>query len=95
MAKIRLNGRKNISGARIKELRESAGLSQRDLAHQLQLAGIDLDKNVITRIETGKRYVNDFELYHLVKLLNTSYQFLIEGPAPEQAGILPGKNIRK
>lgn len=79
MAKIRSNGRKNICGARVKKLREEMGLSQRGMAGHLQLQGIDLDKNVVTRIETGNRYVSDFELYHLVKLLNTTYEYLIEG----------------
>lgn len=39
-----------------------ADMSQRDLAQQLQLMGMDMDKNVITRIETNKRYVTDLEL---------------------------------
>lgn len=84
MAKIRLDGRKNVAGCRIKELREGQGLSQRDMAHQLQLMGIDLDKNVITRIETGKRYVNDFELFYFVRLLNTTYEYLVEGTGTER-----------
>lgn len=37
-------------------------MSQRLLAYQLQLNGYDMDKNVITRIETNKRYVTDVEL---------------------------------
>ena len=37
-------------------------MSQRDLAQQIQLMGMDMDKNVITRIETNKRYVTDLEL---------------------------------
>lgn len=54
-------------------------LSQRDLAHKLQLAGYDMDKNVITRIETNKRYVTDIELRTLSKVLDVSYMFLIDG----------------
>ena len=56
---------KNLIGERLKLLRAEKGLSQRDLAHKLQLAGIDMDKNVITRIETNQRYVADFELQAL------------------------------
>ena len=47
-------GEKNLIGARLKALRERDHLSQRDLAHKLQLIGMDMDKNVITRIETNK-----------------------------------------
>ena len=70
---------KNLIGERLKLLRDKANLSQRDLAHQLQLIGIDMDKNVITRIETNKRYVNDFELQALKQIFDVSYDYLIDG----------------
>lgn len=72
-------GEKNLIGERLRLLRARAGLSQRDLAHQLQLAGMDMDKNVITRIETNKRYVTDLELRALKQIFGVSYQYLIEG----------------
>ena len=40
-------GEKNLVGPRLKALRERDGLSQRDLAQQLQLIGVDMDKNVL------------------------------------------------
>ena len=55
-------GKKNLIGANLIALRKKYHLSQRGLAHELQLAGYDMDKNVITRIETNKRYVTDLEL---------------------------------
>lgn len=70
---------KNLIGERLKILRAKTNLSQRDLAHQLQLIGIDMDKNVITRIETNKRYVNDFELQALKQIFDVSYDYLIDG----------------
>ena len=66
-------------GPRLKALREREHLSQRDLAHQLQLLGMDMDKNVITRIETNKRYVTDVELRAIAKLFHVSYEYLIDG----------------
>lgn len=73
------NGEKNLIGERLKMLRNKNGLSQRALADKLQLLGIDMDKNVITRIETNKRYVTDIELKALCDVFKVSYQFLIEG----------------
>jgi len=70
---------KNLIGERLKELRNDAGMSQRDLARHLQLIGIDMDKNVITRIETNKRYVTDFELQALKEIFKVSYDYLIDG----------------
>lgn len=72
-------GEKNLISTRLKELRESHGLSQRDLARALQLSGTDMDKNVITRIETNKRYVTDLELKALSELFHVSYDYLIDG----------------
>lgn len=70
---------KNLIGERLKELRKRKKFSQRDLARELQLIGIDMDKNVITRIETNKRYVTDFELQALKEIFNVSYDYLIDG----------------
>ena len=72
-------GEKNLVGPRLKALRERDHLSQRDLAHQLQLIGMDMDKNVITRIETNKRYVTDLELRAIAKIFKVSYEYLIDG----------------
>ncbi len=72
-------GEKNLISSRLKELRELNGLSQRDLARALQLSGTDMDKNVITRIETNKRYVTDIELKALSELFHVSYAYLIDG----------------
>ena len=54
-------------------------MSQRMLAYKLQLKGYDMDKNVITRIETNKRYVTDVELKALSEVFNVSYDYLIDG----------------
>ena len=77
-------GEKNLIGTRLKELRKEYPLSQRDLAHQLQLIGVDMDKNVITRIETNKRYVTDLELKALTEIFHISYSYLIEGIKTEE-----------
>ena len=73
------SGEKNLISSRLIELRRQQNLSQRDLAHKLQLAGYDMDKNVITRIETNKRYVTDIELQALSQVLGVSYAYLIDG----------------
>ena len=73
------SGEKNLVSSRLIELRKQQNLSQRDLAHKLQLSGYDMDKNVITRIETNKRYVTDIELRALSQVLDVSYAYLIDG----------------
>ncbi len=42
--------------------RKLRGISQRELADQMQLLGLDIDKNAVQRIESGQRFVTDIEL---------------------------------
>lgn len=73
------DGKRNLVSKRLVELRRTRKWSQRDLAYQLQLIGMDMDKNVITRIETNKRYVTDIELRALAKVFEVSYVYLMDG----------------
>ncbi len=72
-------GQKNLIGDNLIELRKAHRISQRLLAYKLQLAGYDMDKNVITRIETHKRYVTDIELKALCEVFGITYAELIDG----------------
>ena len=47
------DGRCNLCGQRVAQLRKAMGpdVSQRALADMLQLAGMDVDKNAVQRIE--------------------------------------------
>ena len=71
-------GEKNLISQRLIELRRQHNMSQRLLAYQLQLNGYDMDKNVITRIETQQRYVTDIEIKALCDLFNVSFEDLIK-----------------
>ena len=72
-------GQKNLIGTQLKMLRQKYHYSQKDLADKLQLSGFDVDKNVITRIETNKRYVTDIELKAICELFHITYDYLIDG----------------
>lgn len=74
-----ISGEKNLISKRLIELRKTHKLSQRDLSHKLQLAGYDMDKNVITRIETNKRYVTDIEIRAFAQIFGVSCDYLIKG----------------
>ena len=71
------SGEKNLISQRLIELRRTHNMSQRDLAYKLQLAGYDMDKNVITRIETNQRYVTDIEIKALSQIFDVTCDFLI------------------
>ncbi len=71
------NGRKNICGEKIKELRKKLNLSQENLAAKLQLEGVIIERDSISRIEIGTRFVADYELLTLCRILNTSPAYLL------------------
>lgn len=70
-------GKNNLCGGIIEKRRKEMGKSQRQLADMLQIAGLDIDKNAIQRIEAGKRFVTDIELVYIAKVLNLSYSQLL------------------
>ena len=72
-----LDGRNNICGKQVAKYRIGLCKSQRQLADLLQLAGLDVDKNAIQRIEAGKRFVTDIELVYLAKVLHVDVQDLL------------------
>jgi len=74
------DGTLNLCGKKISILRKSLvpTVSQRALADMLQLAGMDLDKNAIQRIESGNRFVTDIELKAFSKVLHVSVDELLK-----------------
>ena len=57
---------------------EMKNVSQRKLADMLQVQGLDIDKNAIQRMESGKRFITDIELKALAKVLNVTYAELLD-----------------
>ena len=74
------DGSNNICGPKIKAYRESlpGKPSQRAFADMLQVEGLDIDKNAISRIEGGQRFVTDIELKVIAKVLKISYEQLLD-----------------
>lgn len=74
------DGSNNLCGGRIKRFREQMPEkpSQKEFADMLQIVGLDVDKNAIQRMESGKRFVTDIELRAIAKTLNVSYTDLLD-----------------
>ena len=71
------NGKKNISGRRIRQARRRLSLSQADLAARLQVEGVQIKRDSISRIEIGTRFVPDYELLFFAKVLGVSAEWLL------------------
>lgn len=71
-------GRKNLCGNHVKEARARLNITQTDLAARLQVAGITMERDSVSRIEIGTRFVTDYELAVLAKILGVSMEWLTE-----------------
>lgn len=60
-------GQKNISGKRI---------SQADLAARMQVKGVFIEREAISKIETGDRFVTDYELMIFAEVLGVTMDWL-------------------
>ena len=75
------DGTLNLCGKNVARLRMAMEpkVSQNKLAGMLQLAGLDLEKNAVQRIESGERFVTDGSflrhnhIYSIFKERNTAF----------------------
>lgn len=51
-------------------------MSREELAEQLQLVGLNMDRTHVFRIEKNQLMVKDFELIAICKILNVNYKDL-------------------
>jgi transcriptional regulator with XRE-family HTH domain len=62
-------------------------MSQADLAAKLTIRGVALDRASVTRIENGKRYLRDYEIRAIARILRVSVAWLFReaaSPAPHR-----------
>lgn len=71
------HGKKNVCGDRVRDARQKQRLTQEDLAAKLQIAGVIMERDSVSRIEIGTRFVTDYELMVLSKVLDVSMQWIV------------------
>ncbi len=65
-------------GKNIRRLRESAGFTQEIMAAKLQIAGCDITRSAVAKIEVGQRHLYADELILIKNILNVTYDELLE-----------------
>ena len=61
----------------MRQTRERENLSQEQLAAKLQLAGLNITQKAVSRMETGKRVIADYELPYLADVLDVTISYLL------------------
>ena len=61
----------------MRQTRERENLSQEQLAAKLQLAGLNITQKAVSRMETGKRVIADYELPYLADVLGVTIYYLL------------------
>lgn len=66
----------NASGDRIHQARTAQRLSQDTLAAKMQVAGVGICREAISRIETGDRFITDYELVIFARVPGVTIEWL-------------------
>ena len=78
MKKILFDSNKNIVSKSVKLERIKAGLTQSQLAAKMQVLGVNIDQQMISKIENNLRFVTDYELACICKILNVSPEEMLK-----------------
>lgn len=70
-------GKSNISGERIRQARVVKKLTQSNLAARIQTKGVTMERDSISRIEHGIRFVADYELKVFAEALGVTVEWLL------------------
>ena len=77
MKKIEYNDQKNVIHAQLKKARIAAALSQSQLAAKMQTMGLNIDQQMISKIENNNRIVTDYELACLCSILGVEQKEML------------------
>jgi len=77
MKRLEYLGNKNIIHRQLREFRQRRGLTQSDLAAQMQVMNVTIDQQMISKIENNTRIVTDFELVCFCRILGVDERKLL------------------
>lgn len=60
-------------GQNIRYLREKSGITQEELSAKLQLAGCDITRSAVAKIEVGQRHLYPDEIILIKQILDVSF----------------------
>lgn len=73
-----LDGKLNVTGNNINLYRTQKGLSAQQLSDKLIMMGLDIHRQAIFAIESGKRSLTDYELCAIAEILDVTPNDLLK-----------------
>ena len=78
MKKITFGDNKNIIGKNLKSIRKERHLTQGELAAKMQTFNVNIDQQMISKIENNARIVTDYELASLCYMLGVDIKEMLQ-----------------
>ena len=78
MKKIAYDNNKNVIHARLRYFRRKQGLTQAQVVAKLQVMNVNIDQQMLSRIETNRRIVTDYELVCFCRVLGVEEKSLLK-----------------
>lgn len=69
---------KNITGKKIKLIRESKKITQEQLAARINIYGVEFDQTIVSKIENQIREVADYEVKLIANALGVNVEDLFD-----------------
>ena len=88
MKKIAYDSNKNVIHARLRYYRNLRGLTQEQVVAKMQVMNVNMDQQMLSKIENNRRIVTDYELACLCRILNVTERELL---ADFYGGVPPEK----
>ncbi len=79
MKQIIYGDHKNIIGKQLYKIRREKKISQTELAARMQVMNVNIDQQMISKIEKNQRQVTDYEFVCFCKSLGITYDEMLEG----------------
>lgn len=88
MKKIAYDSNKNVIHARLRYYRNLRGFTQEQVVAKMQVMNVNMDQQMLSKIENNRRIVTDYELACLCRILNVTERELLadfyDGVPPEK-----------
>ncbi len=77
----KFNDNFNITGKNIKKIRKENKITQEELCARMQVMGYQISRSDISKLENGKKFIADFEVFGFATALKVSILDLFQNIA--------------